>query len=228
MQILVAVGFGAASLPLPGSSGGIADSAIKLPSYECGIVAEGDARGRFSVRFYMVAMLFILFDVEAVFMLPWAVVYRDLPKLVGSRMFGFWEMVVYLGFVLVGLFYVAKKGILDWSSDKADLCGRPGRPKDAVLQAHAQNHAVAALLAVKPSCITNARFDRGELTLWIDRDDLRPVCRTLQKAGYNFLVDVTCVDWYPSEPRFQVTYHILSHSLKERIRLCVMVDTLDH
>jgi NADH-quinone oxidoreductase subunit A len=59
--------------------------------------------------------------VEAVFMLPWAVVYRDLPKLVGSRMFGFWEMVVYLGFVLVGLFYVAKKGILDWSSDKADL-----------------------------------------------------------------------------------------------------------
>jgi NADH-quinone oxidoreductase subunit A len=84
-------------------------------------VAEGDARGRFSVRFYMVAMLFILFDVEAVFMLPWAVVYRDLPKLVGSRFFGFWEMAVYLGFVVVGLFYVSKKGILDWYADKADL-----------------------------------------------------------------------------------------------------------
>ena len=83
--------------------------------------AEGDARGRFSVRFYMVAMLFILFDVEAVFILPWAVVYRDLPKLVGSRLFGFWEMIVYLGFVLVGLFYVRAKGILDWSTDKADL-----------------------------------------------------------------------------------------------------------
>ena len=93
----------------------------KLASYECGIPAEGDARGRFSVRFYMVAMLFILFDVEAVFMLPWAVIYRELPKLVGSRMFGFWEMVVYLGFVMVGFFYVSKKGILDWSSDKADL-----------------------------------------------------------------------------------------------------------
>jgi NADH-quinone oxidoreductase subunit A len=66
-------------------------------------------------------MLFILFDVEAVFMLPWAVVYRDLPKLVGSRFFGFWEMAVYLGFVVVGLFYVSKKGILDWSADKADL-----------------------------------------------------------------------------------------------------------
>src|SRR3984885_4082760 len=99
--------------------------------------------------------------------------------------------------------------------------------KDAVLQTHAQNHAIAALVAAKPSCITNARFDRGELTLWIERDDIRPVCRTLQKAGYNFLVDVTCVDWYPSEPRFQVTYHILSHSLKERLRLCVLVDSLD-
>src|SRR5271156_3400502 len=99
--------------------------------------------------------------------------------------------------------------------------------KDTVLQAHAQNHAIAALLAAKPSCITNARFDRGELTLWIERDDIRPVCRTLQKAGYNFLVDVTCVDWYPSEPRLQVTYHILSHSLKERLRLCVLVDSLD-
>jgi NADH-quinone oxidoreductase subunit A len=69
----------------------------------------------------MVAMLFILFDVEAVFMLPWAVIYRDLPKLSGSTLFGFWEMVVYLGFVLVGFFYVLKKGILDWSTDKGDL-----------------------------------------------------------------------------------------------------------
>src|ERR1700722_13626212 len=99
--------------------------------------------------------------------------------------------------------------------------------KDAVLQAHAQNHAVAALVAAKPSCITNARFDRGELTLWIERGDIRPVCRTLQKAGYNFLAGVTCVAWYPSEPLFQVPYHILSHSLKERLRLCVLVGSLD-
>src|SRR6202789_4685014 len=99
--------------------------------------------------------------------------------------------------------------------------------KDAVLQAHAQNHAIAALVAAKPSCITNARFDRGELTLWIERDDIRPVCRTLQKAGYNFLVDVTCVDWYPSEPRFQVTYHILSHGLKQQMRLIVMLNSSD-
>lgn len=93
----------------------------KLEPYECGIPVEGDARGRFSVRFYMVAMLFILFDVEAVFMIPWAVIYRSLPQITGSRFFGFWEMVVYLGFVVIGVFYVWKKGILDWAADKADL-----------------------------------------------------------------------------------------------------------
>jgi NADH-quinone oxidoreductase subunit A len=96
-------------------------SKAKLAAYECGIPAEGDARGRFSVRFYMVAMLFILFDVEAVFMLPWAVIYRRLPAITGSNYFGFWEILVYLAFVGVGLFYIWKKGILDWSSDKADL-----------------------------------------------------------------------------------------------------------
>jgi NADH-quinone oxidoreductase subunit A len=97
------------------------DSAVKLGAYECGIVPVGDARARFSVRFYMVAMLFILFDVEAVFMMPWAVIYRQLPAITGSRLFGFWEMVVYLGFVAVGLYYIVRKGILNWSLDKADL-----------------------------------------------------------------------------------------------------------
>jgi NADH-quinone oxidoreductase subunit A len=96
-------------------------SRTKLGAYECGMDPVGDARGRFSVRFYMVAMLFILFDVEAVFMLPWAVIYRRLPGITGSRLFGFWEILVYLGFVAVGLFYVWKKGILNWGNDKGDL-----------------------------------------------------------------------------------------------------------
>jgi NADH-quinone oxidoreductase subunit A len=121
LQILVAVGFASGIVTASWFIGRHRNSITKLATYECGIEAEGDARGRFSVRFYMVAMLFILFDVEAVFMLPWAVVYRDLPKLSGSALFGFWEMVVYLGFVLVGFFYVLKKGILDWSTDKGDL-----------------------------------------------------------------------------------------------------------
>jgi NADH-quinone oxidoreductase subunit A len=97
------------------------NTATKLAAYECGIVAVGDARGRFSVRFYLVAVLFILFDVESVFMMPWAVIYRKLPLITGSKLFGFWEMIVYLGFVAVGLYYILRKGILNWSQDKADL-----------------------------------------------------------------------------------------------------------
>ncbi len=121
IQILIAVGMGCSMAAGSWFLGKHKQSKAKLEAYECGIPAEGDARGRFSVRFYMVAMLFILFDVEAVFMLPWAVIYRRLPSITGSRMFGFWEIIVYLGFVMVGLFYIWKKGILDWSSDKADL-----------------------------------------------------------------------------------------------------------
>jgi NADH-quinone oxidoreductase subunit C len=99
--------------------------------------------------------------------------------------------------------------------------------KDAVLQAHAQNRAIASLLASIPDAITDAKYDRSELTLTIAKDQIRAACSTVQMAGYNFLEDVTCVDWYPSEPRFQVTYHILSHGLKERLRLIAFVGTID-
>lgn len=85
----------------------------KLSPYECGMAPVGDARERFSVKFYLVAMLFILFDVEAVFLYPWAVILRDL------KMFGFWEMLVYIAIVLVGFFYVWKKGVLDWGKPSA-------------------------------------------------------------------------------------------------------------
>ncbi|MFT4112039.1 NADH-quinone oxidoreductase subunit A [Silvibacterium sp.] len=121
IQILVAVGMGCSMTTVSFFIGRHRRLKTKLEAYECGIPAEGDARGRFSVRFYMVAMLFILFDVEAVFMMPWAVIYRQLPKITGSQWFGFWEMLVYLGFVFIGLFYIMKKGILDWASDKGDL-----------------------------------------------------------------------------------------------------------
>jgi NADH-quinone oxidoreductase subunit A len=87
----------------------------KLSPYECGMIPVGDARQRFSVKFYLVAMLFILFDVEAVFLYPWAVILRRL------KMFGFWEMLVYIGIVLVGFFYIWKKGALDWNESS------PGR-----------------------------------------------------------------------------------------------------
>ena len=122
MQILAAVGMGVGMVVASRFVGRHRNTKVKLAAYECGIEAVGDARGRFSVRFYMVAMLFILFDVEMVFMLPWAVVYRRLPALTGcGPLFGFWEMLVYLGFVGVGLYYIIRKGILNWSFDKADL-----------------------------------------------------------------------------------------------------------
>ena len=121
IQILVAIGLACFMVVASYFLGKHRRSRTKLSAYECGMDPVGDARGRFSVRFYMVAMLFILFDVEVVFMLPWAVVYRQLPHITGSRFFGFWEMLVYLGFVAVGLFYVWKKGVLNWSGDRADL-----------------------------------------------------------------------------------------------------------
>jgi NADH-quinone oxidoreductase subunit A len=85
----------------------------KLSPYECGMTPIGDARGRFSVKFYMVAMLFILFDVEAVFLYPWAIILKDL-KAQGQALFGISEMFVYIGIVLVGFWYIWKKGVLDW------------------------------------------------------------------------------------------------------------------
>lgn len=83
-------------------------SVIKLAPYECGMPLIGTARERFSVKFYIVAMLFILFDIETVFLYPWAVVFKKLG------MFGFVEMGVFIVILLVGYVYVWKKGALEW------------------------------------------------------------------------------------------------------------------
>ena len=80
----------------------------KMSPYECGMTPVGDARERFSVKFYMVAILFIVFDLETIFLIPWAVVFR------GLGLFGFVEMVIFIGVLLVGLVYVWKKGALQW------------------------------------------------------------------------------------------------------------------
>jgi NADH-quinone oxidoreductase subunit A len=90
----------------------------KLSPYECGMAPIGDSRERFSVKFYLVAMLFILFDVEAIFIYPWAIILRQL-KANNQGHFGLWEMLVYIGIFLVGFFYVWKKGVLDWGETPA-------------------------------------------------------------------------------------------------------------
>jgi len=95
----------------------------KLSPYECGMTPVGDARERFSVKFYLVAMLFILFDVEAVFLYPWAVILKDL-KAMGQGIFAISEMFVYIAIVLVGFFYIWKKGVLDWGLSITDSKNR--------------------------------------------------------------------------------------------------------
>jgi len=80
----------------------------KLAPYECGIPPRGNARLRYPVKFYLVAMVFILFDIEAVFLYPWAVIYKEL------RLFGLVEAGVFLVILLLGLFYVLKKNVLDF------------------------------------------------------------------------------------------------------------------
>jgi NADH-quinone oxidoreductase subunit A len=84
-------------------------NAVKLEPYECGIEATTDARDRYSVRYYLVAMLFVIFDVETVFMFPWAVILDRLA------VFGLIEMALFLLILVVGYFYAWKKGALEWA-----------------------------------------------------------------------------------------------------------------
>ena len=84
----------------------------KLSTYECGNEPMEDARGRFSVKFYLVAILFIIFDIEVVFLYPWAVIYKKLA------LFGLVEMGIFLFILLAGYFYIIKKGALDWEESE--------------------------------------------------------------------------------------------------------------
>jgi len=113
IHILMAGGIALAIVLLSWLIGQRKPTRAKLSPYECGMTPVGDSRERFSVKFYLVAMLFILFDVEAVFIYPWAVILREL-KAMGQGLFGLLEMLVYIGIFLVGFFYVWKKGVLDW------------------------------------------------------------------------------------------------------------------
>ena len=99
--------------------------------------------------------------------------------------------------------------------------------KAAVLEGLPEHPAVKAILAWNAGALADARFDRGELTLTVPPAEIRTAAATLRAAGYNFLEDMTAVDWFPAAPRFQLSYHILSHAFKEHIRLRVMVDQED-
>jgi len=115
VQGLLASGLGALLIGLSWFLGKKLRNKVKDSPYECGVRPTGSAKERFSVKFYLVAMIFILFDIEAVFLYPWVVVYRDLG------LFAFVEMFVFVVLILCGFYYIWKKGVLDWS--------RPAEPE---------------------------------------------------------------------------------------------------
>ena len=108
LMIIVVSTFSVGVIVLSRLIGRRQESREKLMAYECGNDPVGDARMRFSVKFYIVAVLFILFDIEAVFLYPWAVIYK------GLKVFGLVEMAVFIGILFIGFIYVWRKGALEW------------------------------------------------------------------------------------------------------------------
>jgi len=113
LQVLVAVGFAVGALAVSSLLGKAGRrNPTKDSAYECGMLPEGGPQPRFSVKFYLVAMLFILFDIEIVFMYPWAVVYREHIATFGMTIF--WSMLSFVVILTVGYVYAIMKGALDW------------------------------------------------------------------------------------------------------------------
>jgi NADH-quinone oxidoreductase subunit A len=115
LQVALAMIIAAALVALSFLLGKRVKDKVKDQPYECGITPVGDARERFSVKFYLVAMVFILFDIEAIFLYPWAVIYKTFE----NKLFAFSEMFVFVVLIVAGFFFIWKKGVLDWSSDRA-------------------------------------------------------------------------------------------------------------
>jgi len=109
LQGLIAIAVAAGMIGISYFLGQKIRNKVKDQPYECGITPTGSAREPFSVKFYLVGMLFIVFDIEAIFLYPWAVVYREL------KLFALLEMLVFIVLILSGFFYIWKKGALDWS-----------------------------------------------------------------------------------------------------------------
>ena len=112
LEIVIAMAIAAGMIGASAVLGHRVRSRVKDQPYECGVESQGSPRERFSVKFYLVAMIFILFDIETVFLYPWAVVYRKLG------LFAFFEMFLFVALILSGFFYIWKKGALAWSVEE--------------------------------------------------------------------------------------------------------------
>ncbi len=121
VQVLIAIAVASAMIGLSAVIGRRVRDSVKSTPYESGMPPVGNARQRLSVKFYLVAMVFIVFDIEAIFLYPWAVVYRQL------RLFAFFEMLLFIVLVLCGFFYIWKKGVLNWSVDEIRATDRESK-----------------------------------------------------------------------------------------------------
>lgn len=108
LMFLVALGFVGLTMVATHLLGPKRKTKVKLESFECGIESKGNARIPFNIKYFLVAILFVLFDIEVIFMYPWAVNFKEL----GVQ--GFWEMVLFIAVLLIGFFYIRKKGALTW------------------------------------------------------------------------------------------------------------------
>lgn len=133
LQIFIAMAVAGGMIGASALLGKRVKNTAKDSPYESGMTPIGNARERFSVKFYLVAMIFILFDIEAIFLYPWVVVYRDLGKTAAGPLFPFWEMLVFVVLVLCGFYYIWKKGVLNWSVEENE--------KETILPAEKRNAA---------------------------------------------------------------------------------------
>ena len=117
LMFAVALGFAVVNIGLSQLVGQKKPTRTKLMPYECGKDPVGTARERFSVKFYLIAMIFILFDIELIFLMPWAVVFKQLAADEKMRDIVFFEMMIFVVLLLVGYVYVLRKGLFDWGQN---------------------------------------------------------------------------------------------------------------
>lgn len=145
LMFVVAAGFAVGNVILSQFVGQRKRTRTKLMPYECGKDPVGSARERFSVKFYLIAMLFILFDIEVIFLIPWAVVFKAFASQgAGMKLFVYLEMMIFIGLLLVGYIYVVKKGAFDWGEKARSEARAEARALEDLEARNKQKRKVAA------------------------------------------------------------------------------------
>jgi NADH-quinone oxidoreductase subunit A len=145
LMFIVAGGFAVGNIVLSQFVGQRKRTRTKMMPYECGKDPVGSARERFSVKFYLIAMIFILFDIEVIFLMPWAVVFKTLAgPAFGLRNLVYAEMMIFVALLLAGYIYVIKKGAFDWSETARREAEAEGRLLSDMVQRKLQSTRTAA------------------------------------------------------------------------------------